>query len=92
MHRWLALVLAALAAALPLLDGELHGWLLAGLAAATGAAAALAMPQKNSFGFTFVLPGRNVTVGVLDAVPVTGTIGSEQDAAPTLVRRFFSLS
>jgi hypothetical protein len=48
--------------------------------------------KKNSFGFTFVLPGRNVTVGVLDAVPVTGTIGSEQDAAPTLVRRFFSLS
>ena len=47
MRRWRAFVLAALAAALPLLSGELHGWLLAMLTVAAGSVAALALASKK---------------------------------------------
>lgn len=47
MDRWRATVLAALAAALPILASELNGWLLAMLAVSAGSvAAALALLQK----------------------------------------------
>jgi hypothetical protein len=47
MHRSRAVVLAALAAALPILASDLHGWLLAGLALTTGVVALLAFPLKK---------------------------------------------
>ena len=47
MRRLRAIVLTALAAALPILAGEVHGWLLAGLALITGTVAAIAMPSKK---------------------------------------------
>ena len=49
MNRWRAMMLAALAAALPVLAGDLHGWLLAVLAAATGSVAALTLPFKKKY-------------------------------------------
>ena len=49
MDRWRATVLAALAAALPILASELNGLLLAMLAVSAGSvAASLALLQKNS--------------------------------------------
>lgn len=47
MNRWRAMVLAALTAALPILAGDLHGWLLTVLAIAAGSVAALTLPFKN---------------------------------------------
>jgi hypothetical protein len=48
MYRWEAIALAVLAAALPVLAGGLHGWLLAALALASGSVAVLALPKKKN--------------------------------------------
>lgn len=48
MERWRAAALAALAAALPILASDLHGWPHALLAVATGSVAALALPLKKN--------------------------------------------
>lgn len=49
MHRWRATVLAALAAVLPVLASDLHGWPHVLLAAAIGSvAAAVALPSKKT--------------------------------------------
>lgn len=48
MERWRAAVLAALAAALPILADGLHGWLHFAFAVAVGfVAAAVALPSKS---------------------------------------------
>ena len=47
MHRWRKAVLAALAAALPILSGELHGWSLIGLAFMAGIVGSLALPSQK---------------------------------------------
>lgn len=47
VHRLRATVVTTLAAALPILAGEVHGWLLAALALITGTVAAIAMPSKK---------------------------------------------
>jgi hypothetical protein len=48
MHRWPTAVIAALAAAVPILAGELHGWSLVGLAFTAGIVGSLALPPKKS--------------------------------------------
>jgi hypothetical protein len=47
VHRLRAVVLAVLAAVLPVLAGEVRGWLLMGFALSVGLVATLALPSKK---------------------------------------------
>jgi hypothetical protein len=47
VHRLWAVMLAVLAAVLPVLAGEAHGWFLAGFALTVGLVAALIVPSKK---------------------------------------------